>query len=186
MSVIGISLCHDQRVYAESRLLVRRSVTMKFLVAKGKDLSKEVSGFPLGREFAVSNLLVVCVTDTGEIVGACGIRSLLNVLVLFVKDNYRNRGVGTQLLRRAIEEAEMRRLEFITLSVTYDNMTALGLYRKFGFEEALYLRQSRKVLMMLSLVSTWRFACTFLRNIGPLLPNGLLTVVHSWVYSRTL
>lgn len=159
---------------------------MKFLVTNGKNLSKEVSRFPLGREFAVSSLLVVCVTDTGEIVGVCGIRSLLNVLVLFVKDNYRNRGVGTQLLRRAIEKAEMQRLGFITLSVTYDNVIALRLYRKFGFEEALYLRQSRKVLMIRPLVSKRRFLCTFFRNIGLLLPNGLLALVHSWLYGRTL
>ncbi len=142
--------------------------------------------FPLGKEFASSSLLVVSTNDADEIVAACGIRSLLNILVLFVKENCRGHGIGAQLLRKTIETAERRRLGFITLSVSSDNIIASRLYCRFGFKEVMFLRKSHKTLMMLPLTSGWELTCAFIRVIGFLLPNTFLSYVHLWLYRRTL
>ena len=47
---------------------------------------------------------------------------------------FRDRGVGTQLLRTALDWARDRKIEKITLSVFSTNSRALYLYAKFGFE----------------------------------------------------
>jgi putative acetyltransferase len=92
-------------------------------------------------EFPADNCMLVA-TIAGEVVGNLGLhaasksprRRHAGNLGMAVRDDRQGRGVGTALLRAAIELADgwlnYQRLE---LTVYTDNLAALHLYRKFGF-----------------------------------------------------
>lgn len=89
-------------------------------------------------------VLVACADDeAGEVVGSLALetnpsrprRRHVATLGMSVRDDWQGRGVGTALMRAAVELADdwlqVTRLE---LSVYTDNEPALALYRRFGFE----------------------------------------------------
>lgn len=45
------------------------------------------------------------------------------------------KGIGSELMRRAIEHAKTNGLEILSLEVRSDNCRAIGLYEKYGFEK---------------------------------------------------
>lgn len=53
---------------------------------------------------------------------------------LAVRPDYQGRGIGAQLLHRAIADALSRNLDHITLNTQENNLRSLALYRRFGFE----------------------------------------------------
>ena len=55
-------------------------------------------------------------------------------LVIFVDQNNRNRGVGTDLMRFSLEEFEQQGFELVWLVVRVLNVISIKLYRKIGFE----------------------------------------------------
>ena len=77
----------------------------------------------------------------GSVVGSIGIRRgkdrLAHVagLGMSVHDDYQNRGIGTELMRAILDMTDnwlnIRRVE---LDVYTDNLRAVHLYKKFGFE----------------------------------------------------
>jgi putative acetyltransferase len=84
--------------------------------------------------------LVACVRDT--IVGSLGLhvperprRAHVGEIGLAVHDQWQGRGIGTALVRAAVDLADrwlnLRRLE---LTAFADNERALRLYKRFGFE----------------------------------------------------
>jgi L-phenylalanine/L-methionine N-acetyltransferase len=93
----------------------------------------------LEKQAANHYLLVACAEQ--EIVGSLGLgvgerrRAHAAELGMAVDDHWQRRGIGTALLRAAIELADrwlnLRRLE---LTVYADNVPAIRLYEKFGFE----------------------------------------------------
>ena len=70
-------------------------------------------------------------------------RSHVGQLGMFVHDNYQNQGIGSQLMAAIIDLAEnwlnLKRLE---LQVNTDNVSAIHLYEKFGFEKEGILRKN--------------------------------------------
>lgn len=159
---------------------------MKFFLSSGEHLGRRLLDFSFVREFASSRLLVVCTSDDGNMVAACGIRGLLNTLVLYVKESYRSRGIGAQILSKTIQIAERRKLDFVTLSVSSGNIVAFRLYKRAGFQEVLTVRKSGKILMMLPLTFAGKLAYDVFHAIRFLLPNTFLFYVHTWLYGRTL
>ena len=85
---------------------------------------------------------LVAVADT-QVVGMLGLHTFplqprrrhAATLGIGVHDNWHSRGVGTALMKAAVELADnwlnLHRLE---LEVYVDNEPAIGLYRRFGFE----------------------------------------------------
>jgi ribosomal protein S18 acetylase RimI-like enzyme len=159
---------------------------VKFLLGHGKQLRGKVQGFPLTSELASSGLLVVFVVNNNYAIAACGIRSIFNILVLYVEEGYRGRGFGSEVLAKTIDVAQNRGLNFITLSVSLDNITAFHLYSKFGFKEVACLEEPNLVLMMIPLNLKGRFVFEFLKDVCSLLPNLFLKRVHGWFYKRTI
>jgi len=51
-----------------------------------------------------------------------------------VKEAYRGRGIGRQLVEAALELARARHGEWVVLQVRHDNEPALRIYRRLGFE----------------------------------------------------
>lgn len=54
--------------------------------------------------------------------------------VIFVDQNNRNLGVGTELTQVALEKSRQLGFESVWLTVNVSNFIAIKLYRKFGFE----------------------------------------------------
>ena len=57
---------------------------------------------------------------------------------MIVKTEYRNRGIGSQILEFLIIKAVEMGYKEITIGVDKDNINALHLYHKFGFTEVLF------------------------------------------------
>lgn len=57
---------------------------------------------------------------------------------MIVKKEYRNCGIGSKILTFLIEKAKEMGYREMTIGVDKDNTVALGLYRKFGFNEVLF------------------------------------------------
>ena len=55
-------------------------------------------------------------------------------LVVFVDQNHRNRGVGTELMRFSLEEFGQLGFELVWLTVRVLDFIPIKLYRKLGFE----------------------------------------------------
>lgn len=57
---------------------------------------------------------------------------------MIVKKEYRNRGIGSEILEFLIKKAKEMGFEEMTIGVDKDNTNALHLYRKYGFTEVLF------------------------------------------------
>lgn len=54
--------------------------------------------------------------------------------VIFVDQDHRNLGIGTELTRHTLEKCRQLGLDTVWLSVNVSNFFAVKLYKKFGFE----------------------------------------------------
>lgn len=57
---------------------------------------------------------------------------------MIVKKEYRNRGIGSEILRFLIHKAKDMGYSEMTIGVDKDNVNALHMYRKFGFTEVIF------------------------------------------------
>ena len=57
---------------------------------------------------------------------------------MIVKKEYRNRGIGSEILEFLTEKAKESGFSEMTIGVDKDNVNALHLYRKYGFNEVLF------------------------------------------------
>jgi putative acetyltransferase len=79
--------------------------------------------------------LVALIDDDLVAQASLNLSSRVGRLTLMVRDDHRQRGIGSALLARIIMAAEGElALTRIELEVFSDNMPAIALYRKFGFE----------------------------------------------------
>ncbi len=58
---------------------------------------------------------------------------------------FRGQGIGSQLLQKVIEHAKNFGLEKIELNVYSSNVSAIGLYKKFGFDQEGLIKKYRKL-----------------------------------------
>lgn len=69
---------------------------------------------------------------------------------IFVLNNYRNQGIGSQLIEYLLKKCQF--CENITLEVRKNNDYAIALYKKFGFKEVAlrknYYKEIDGILMM--------------------------------------
>lgn len=56
------------------------------------------------------------------------------VLMLAVASEMRQKGIGTMLMSRYLEESRKKGAKVVTLEVRKGNRPAMGFYRKFGFQ----------------------------------------------------
>lgn len=89
----------------------------------------------LGHLYDSSALPGFAACENGQVVGAVLYRILddqCEIAVLF--SWVENRGVGTELINRVIEEAGSRGCRRVWLVTTNDNTHAIRFYQKFGFQ----------------------------------------------------
>ncbi len=54
---------------------------------------------------------------------------------IFVRSEYRKKSIGSALLNKTVEKSKEAGLDNISLEVEINNIAAINLYKKFGFEE---------------------------------------------------
>jgi len=89
-------------------------------------------------ELSVSSISKMTVLDMkNKVVAYVGIWLLppeIHITNITVDPEYRYRGLGSRLMEYVMDLAYELRIKQITLEVRHNNMAALALYRKFGFE----------------------------------------------------
>jgi len=63
---------------------------------------------------------------------------------LFVRDDFRNKGIGSRIIEHAEKIAFQNGIEILLLEVSAENRNAIPLYKKLGFEEYGLLRNGYK------------------------------------------
>jgi ribosomal-protein-alanine N-acetyltransferase len=69
----------------------------------------------------------------GFLFGIMSSESECRVLMLAVKKEHRNHGVGSLLLTNFIREGALRGVHLVTLEVRSSNLSAIRFYQRFGF-----------------------------------------------------
>ncbi len=89
-----------------------------------------------------------------EILGFAGIKIILDeaeIMNIVTKKNYRKQGIGNLLLNRIILEAKDKNIKKVNLEVNENNIIAIHLYEKFGFnkdgERKNYYQDQNAILM---------------------------------------
>ena len=81
---------------------------------------------------------IIAKTNDGEIIGFAGIKVLVDnadIMNIVVKKSCRNQGVGNLLLDSLISLCKDLNLLSLSLEVNEDNLPAIHLYGKFGFQQ---------------------------------------------------
>ncbi len=90
-------------------------------------------------EFANNKASVYfCALVAGKVVGYIGMWQVLDeghITNIAVHPEFRGCGVGNELMKTLLEEAERRCLIALTLEVRKSNFSAQALYRKYGFAD---------------------------------------------------
>ena len=151
---------------------------MKFILTRGSQVREKLEGFPLNfrNDFMFSKILVLCMTNDNTVAGACGILSLSNYgPVSFVKEEYRRKGIGPQLIEKTIRAARNQGLSFILGSApAYYVRMVWSLHVKFGFRVIIVLESSNYVILMLPLNYKGEFLYAILYAVCSKLPQSLV------------
>jgi len=161
---------------------------MKFIVGSGGRLREKVENFPWGDYFLASRVLVVVVTDDNEVMGACGLRSMLDVRATYVGKEYRGRGLGIKLQDVTTDAAQRRGHHFIISCVFYpfkQRPHSHSANPKSGFREVTRLKDPKIVVFMFPLTFLGKLAYYFLRIVFPRLPNVVLAPIAQVTHDRT-
>jgi ribosomal protein S18 acetylase RimI-like enzyme len=81
-----------------------------------------------------SNRYFYLCEDNNKIVGyiyTISIGGALKIDALYIKEDYQNKGIGTNLINNVIEYAKKNNIKFITINVLENNIKAKKLYNKY-------------------------------------------------------
>lgn len=122
----------------------------KFLFMNNEiDMEEERKWFQ--RSTKAGMLFLVARVD-GKVVGGASIqpfpdkRSHVTDFVIFIRDGYRNVGLGTELTKAFVEVAKEHGFEILRLSVFATNKRAFHVYKKCGYKECGKLSHDIKFL----------------------------------------
>lgn len=121
----------------------------------------------------------------GRVVGVCGISGVLSILLIYVAEGYRNKGIGRVLLKKMVAIAKQENYSFIMLSVGWGdkdyNLPARKLFQEQGFRELVDI--SKQTVMMLPIKKTTaKFAFACMRMGFSAVPKVLIKKVLEWIY----
>lgn len=127
--------------------VAREQIYIEMIEAKPFD---ELATFQ--RKLITNNWPVYYAVEDGKVVGWIDISVAANPRLAhrgflgmgLIKD-YRGRGLGTQLITRALKHAKEIGLEKVELSVYTENTAAIKLYKKMGFTEIGVVKHYRKL-----------------------------------------
>ena len=73
------------------------------------------------------------IIGVNELIGSWEDNSLAFMHSFYIKKGYRNRGYGSLLLEKSLEILKKHGIKKVELTVDPQNITAISLYKKFGF-----------------------------------------------------
>lgn len=73
------------------------------------------------------------IIGVNELIGSWEDKSLAFIHSFYIKKGYRNKGSGSLLLEKSLEILKKQGIKKIELTVDPQNITAISLYKKFGF-----------------------------------------------------
>lgn len=104
------------------------------------------------RDLISKNGPVYYAINGDKVVGWCDVfpeenprQSHRGSLGMGILPEFRGQGIGSQLLQKVSEHAKTFGLEKIELNVYSSNTSAIGLYKKFGFEQEGLIKKYRKL-----------------------------------------
>lgn len=136
--------------------------------------------------FSPSKILVACVDDNDDTIAFCGIRSIFNIITLYVHEKWRGQGVGIKIFRKTIIMAKKGHLSFVLFGVYYDNVPILRLTSKFGCKDIVFLKKTNIGFKIIPLNFLGHIVYVSLRVVTHLLPDMCWTYVAQWVHNRTM
>lgn len=158
-------------------------------MGNGEQLREKLKEFPSPwvNFFLSSKILVIGVASDNAI-AAYGIRSILNVVVLYVKEGHRGRGVGRQMWEKAYNIARKRGIHFFTAETPFHHLGSkygLLLFSKYRCKVIKRLEKRRTVLMVFPFTIKGEIFYMLLRIICFMAPAELLGQVTDWMSKRT-
>ena len=85
-----------------------------------------------------NHLITVLIIENSKVLGYGHIdKEKFNWLGIYVSNGFRNRGLGNQLMNYLLKESKKQSLDRVRLTVDNENIIALVLYKKLGFESIL-------------------------------------------------
>ncbi len=125
--------------------------------------------------FMRAKILVVFVRNHSDVIAACAISRIFNILALFVREESRGKGIGGRILERTVQEGRKQGLSFVMLGVYTNNVPALRLYSKSGFKKTLDFEERGYIVMTLPLSLWGEILHEFFSRGGETLPKPFLT-----------
>lgn len=116
-------------------------MTLSDLDSIKKNLTSDFDDFwnynILKEEIESPNSKYIIAKLNNEIIGFAGIKTIMqeaDIMNIVTKQSYRNQGIGTLLLENLISLSKQLKLTSLSLEVNENNLPAIHLYNKFGFE----------------------------------------------------
>jgi len=167
-----------------------RGFCMKFIVGNGEQLRRRLQDFPTAwvGDFVAAKILVIAV-ENDESLAAYGVRSMLNVASLYVKEEYRRQGIGKQIRKIAFNEAQKRGIHFLTGEVSFRLLSSkygLVLSSKFRCRVIKRLKKRKSALVVFPLTIKGHLVYVFLRMAFSIVPGELLEPISGWIGRRSL
>ncbi|MBQ4105809.1 MAG: GNAT family N-acetyltransferase [Clostridia bacterium] len=88
-----------------------------------------------------NSAMFVCIDDE-EVVALASVNGNLRErlkhrasVAISVRKSHWGRGIGSEMMRKLIEFSSVSGIEILSLEVRSDNLRAIGLYKKFGFQK---------------------------------------------------
>ena len=159
---------------------------MRFILGSGEQLKEKLKDFPSPwvNYLLAAKILVIGMID-GEIVAAYGIRSMFNVVTLYVKEGYRGRGIGGQMFEKLINAAQKHGFDFLTAAVFHQNTAALKLFSRFGCRVIKHPKKGNDVIIVCPLTMKGDLTYRFLRIACSMVPDEFLAQADAWISKRT-
>jgi GNAT superfamily N-acetyltransferase len=162
---------------------------MRFLVGDGRQLGNRLRNFPSEwiNDFLNSKILVIAV-ENGDAIAAYGVRGVLNVTSLYVKETHRRKGVGARIRNIAFSEARKRGMHFLLGEISFEHLSSKygrSLCTRFGCRVVRSVKKHQASIIIFPLTNRGQLVYTVLRATLAVIPERLLGFLSEWVWRTT-
>ena len=157
---------------------------MKFLVGDGEQLGGQLQGFPWEKMLLPSKILIIGVVKDDTVVAACGIRSILNQLTIYVKEGYRGRGIGRIMFDKMFELARKRGVDFIMGTISFWQKASKRLGSKHEYRPLMPVDERKITIVIHPFTPRGYLVYVFLRMICIIVPSFLMARILDFVHNQ--